>query len=249
MLCYYHLSGRKSREPALRQALFDWFVEVRCSLKGPLSYTLFRAKAQQLYVEMGCSDELKFSDKWIARWAQDFNISLQTPNKRFSLPKDVRQRRVIQLLKNVLRVRWYYKHVLGKDIEVLNMDQMPLHRNETAKSKTLNFKNTDCVVKTNHHLTRERVTCMTMVSSDEGLKPPHFVFKGKGTYLQHTLKRPDGVKTFWAEKGSYRLKTMLDTIKELPDLTKQDSVPGQTFKAYKICLLDDYSVHLNPDVS
>ena len=67
-------------------------------------------------------------------------------------------------------------------------------------------------MKTNHHLTRERVTCMTIMSSDEGIRPPHFVFKGKGTYLQHTLKRPDGVKTMFAEKGSYRLETMMETF-------------------------------------
>ena len=79
---------------------------------------------------------------------------------------------------------------------------MPLHRSETARSKSLNIKNTDCVVKTNHHLTRERVTCMTIMSSDEGIRPPHFVFNGK---------HPDGVKTMFAEKGSYRLETMMET--------------------------------------
>ena len=53
---------------------------------------------------------------------------------------------------------------------------------------------------------------MTIMSSDEGIRPPHFVFKGKGTYLQHTLKRPDGVKTLFAEKRSYRLETMMETF-------------------------------------
>ena len=50
--------------------------------------------------------------------------------------------RIVQLLKNIIRVGGYFFKVLGVDIQVVNMDQMPLHRNETARSKSLNIKNT-----------------------------------------------------------------------------------------------------------
>ena len=93
-------------------------------------------------MDLGCEDILKFSDKWIAGWSTEYDVSLQTPNKRFSLPRDVRIRRIVQLLKNIIRVGAYFFKFLGVDIQVVNMDQMPLHRNETARSKSLNIKNT-----------------------------------------------------------------------------------------------------------
>ena len=241
-------TGRKVNEPELRQRLFDWFVEVRCVLKGPLPRSMFRAKAERLLGELNCETDIKFSDNWITGWRKEYNVSLLQPNKRFALSAEVRERRVLQALKNILRVRVWFKKVVGIDIPIINMDQMPLHRNETARQKSMSMTGWDTMVKSNHHLTRERVTCLTIMDSSDGLLPPHFVFKGKGTRLQKELQRPPGVTTLWAEKGSYRLDTMLDTIKTLPSLTKKDSIPGQVYKGWKLMLLDDYSVHITPEV-
>ena len=41
-----------------------------------------------------------------------------------------------------------------------------IHRNESSGQKTLNFKNSECFVKENFHLSRERVTVFTQISSD-----------------------------------------------------------------------------------
>ena len=138
---------------------------------------LFRAKAEELHKDMNCESEIKFSNCWINGWMKEFNVSFLQPNKRYALSAEVRERRILDALKNILRVRVFFHKTFGIDIPVIGMDQMPLHRNETSKQKSLSFKGWETVVKQNHHLTRERVTCMTIVSSKDGCLPPHFVYK------------------------------------------------------------------------
>ena len=84
------------------------------------------------------------------------------------------------------------------------MDQMPLHRNESSGEKTLNFAGIETFVKENYMLSRERATFLTRLSSDKGVLPTHVVFKGVGTRIINELTIPDGVKVFFAPKGSYR---------------------------------------------
>ena len=53
----------------------------------------------------------------------------------------------------------------------------------------------------------------------------------------------EGVYTQWAEKGSYRLEQLKQTIKNLPNRHNIF-----TAKNYCIYVLDDYAVHLMPEV-
>ena len=129
------------------------------------------------------------------------------------------------------------------DPAILSVDQMPLHRNESSTQKTLNFRGREqyCFVKENHNLSREHCTVMTVVSSKKELKPPplEFVFKGKGQRV--TLNPPNKVKFQWAEKGSYRIKQMLEYINRLP------TIPAAFYpKRRVIFTLDDYSTHFLP---
>ena len=57
------------------------------------------------------------------------------------------------------------------------------------------------------------------------------------------LNPPDGVHTHWAERASYRLETMLETINNLPNRHHMFSQ-----KNYAIYVLDDYAVHLMDEV-
>ena len=72
----------------------------------------------------------------------------------------------------------------GKVPVILNGDQMPLHRNESASSKTMTLKGQETYVKENYMLSRERVTLFTQVCSAGDSKSrtpnPEFVFQGKG---------------------------------------------------------------------
>ena len=91
-------------------------------------------------------------------------------------------------------------------------------------------------------LSRERVTVFTQVTNKESIKlDPEFVFKGKGTRTKVSV--PDSVKYQWSPSGSYRIDQMLETISHLPNRYNPF-----TQKDFAIYVLDDYAVHLIPEV-
>lgn len=163
------------------------------------------------------------------------------------MSETVLKEQIIDFLKNIIRVRVFFKKRLKvKDVDIINGDQMPLHRNETAGQKTLTIKDCPIYVKENYMLSMERVTVFTQASSKNGLgMRPQFVFKGKGTILHDKLHRPEGVTTHWGPKGSYRLVTMKATIKTLPNLNAQNIFSQRQWAIY---ILDDYSVHVTEEV-
>ena len=90
-------------------------------------------------------------------------------------------------------------------------------------------------------LFRERVTVFTQVSSDSKLYTPEFVFKVKGTRTKINVE--EDIKSQWSPSGSYRLDQLLKTIGNLPN-----RYHPFTQKDYAIYILDDYAVHLMPEV-
>ena len=89
------------------------------------------------------------------------------------------------------------------------------------------------------------MTVFTQVSSDPSISlPTEFCLKGKRKRVK--LDPPSNAKFNWAPKGSYRLETMLQTIKNLPDRSNLDLFCKE--KGFAIYVLDDFSVHLMNDV-
>ena len=156
-------AGRKCKAPEVRRALFEWFVDVRGCLKARLPIRLFRSKAQSLHVEWlrdqdeetRAKDDLKFTRCWIKGWCKEYNVSLLKPNKRYQISQWERILRVTELLKNVIRVRYYFNYYFKKEPTIINGDQMPLHRNESSGQKTMSMKNHSVFVKENYMLSRE----------------------------------------------------------------------------------------------
>lgn len=74
-------AGRKVKAPEVRVLLFNWFVDVRESLKGRLPRRLFKLKAQQLYAEwliqnpVPEQEKLKFSTN--GSWENEYGVSLR----------------------------------------------------------------------------------------------------------------------------------------------------------------------------
>ena len=200
--------GRKVTAPEVREALYDLFIDIRGSLKARLPRSLFKAQAKVFYDNWWSqqSDEVKkqpplvFSNKWIKGWMTEYKASLRKPNKRFQIKQSDREERVYEYIKNVWTVRKFFLDNFSVDPPVINGDQMPLHRNESASQKTLNIQGCDTYVKENYSLSRERVTAFTQASSDPSIKVlPEFVFRGKGTRTK--LQPPPGIKYHWAPKG------------------------------------------------
>ena len=205
--------GKKVTAPEVREPLYDWFIDTRGSLKARLPRSLFKAQAKFFYDNWWSqqSDEVKkqpplvFSNKWIKGWMIEYKVNLRKPNKRFQIKQSDREERAHEYIKNVWTVRKFFLDNFSIDPPVINGDQMPLHRNESALQKTLNIQGCDTYVKENYSLSRERVTAFTQASSDPSIKVlPEFVFKGKGTRTK--LQPPAGIKYHWTPKGSYRLE-------------------------------------------
>ena len=153
-----------------------------------------------------------------------------------------REERIFEYQKNIWIVRKYFIENFGVDSPALNGDQMTLHRNESSTQKTLNFTGLDTYVKENYSLSRERITVYTQVCSDPKVSlKPEFVFKGKGVRVK--LNPPQDVKFQWAPKGSYRLEHMQSTIANLPNRHNIF-----THQNYGIYVLDNYSVHIMPEI-
>ena len=91
-------AGRKSQAVEVRQAAFEWFVDVRGSLKGRLPIKIFKAKCIELYQlwlekqdeEIHVDKQLKFYTFWVKDWMKEYNVSLLKPNKRFAISQEDR---------------------------------------------------------------------------------------------------------------------------------------------------------------
>ena len=90
-------------------------------------------------------------------------------------------------------------------------------------------------------LSRERVTVFTPVSSDSKLYTSEFVFKVKGTHTKINVE--EDIRSQWSPSGSYRLDQLLKMIGNLPN-----RYHSFTQKDYAIYILNDYAVHLMPEV-
>ena len=112
-------------------------------MKARLPKSMLRAKAIELYEEWlkqnptPESERLKFSEKWINQWMREYGVSLLKPNKRFSVSAADRKKRITDFVKNIIRVRYFYKVRHGVEPEIINIHQRPLHRNKSGGQKTM----------------------------------------------------------------------------------------------------------------
>ena len=241
---------RKVIAPTVRETLYDWFIDIRTALKARLPRSLFTALAKFFY-DQWCDQlpdderqqpELVYLNKWINEWMREYNVSLKKPNKCYQIKQVDRKERIFEYIKNVWTVQKFFIDNFSVDPPIINGDQVPLHRNDSASQNTLDIKGYKTYVKENYSLSRERIIAFTQVSSDPNVVVrPGFVFKGKG--IRKTLNPPEGIKYQWAQKGSHRLEQMLGTISNLPNRHNIF-----TMKNYCIYVLDDYSVHIIPKV-
>ena len=63
---------------------------------------------------------------------KEYSVSLRQPNKKYAIKNEDRIIRIKNYLKNILTVGKYFTDKYGVDAPVINGDQMPLHRNESA---------------------------------------------------------------------------------------------------------------------
>ena len=97
-------AGRKCKAPEVREAVFEWFINVRGVLKRRLPKKIFRTMYQQFY-----SEWLKHKPEPIQQdWMREYNDSLRKPNKRFATKNEDRIIRRKYYLQNIWKVRKYF---------------------------------------------------------------------------------------------------------------------------------------------
>jgi hypothetical protein len=92
-------AGRKAVAPEVREAAFQWFVDVRGGLKGRLPRKLFRLKCLELFekwkeTQNAPDTQLMFGNKWIHDWMSEYRVSLKHPNKTYALAQAERIKRI-----------------------------------------------------------------------------------------------------------------------------------------------------------
>ena len=143
--------------------MYDWFIDIRSSLKARLPKSMFNAQCKIFYEQWLLQQEKEFpeekkivySNKQIRRWIQEYNVGLRKPNKRFQIKQADREKRIFEYLKNIWTVRKFFIDNFEIDPPIINEDQMPVHRNKSASQRTLNFTGLDTYVKEDYSLARE----------------------------------------------------------------------------------------------
>ena len=107
-------AGRKRKAPKVRDAMLEWFINVRGVLNGRLPKKMFRRKCQKVYSKwlkqqpetIPDEKQLKFSKHWIQDRVKEYKVSLGKPNKRFAIKNEDR----------IIRIRLFTKYLDGKKV-------------------------------------------------------------------------------------------------------------------------------------
>ena len=202
-------AGRPYKAPKFRDALFQWFVDIRAAVAARISPRLVTMKAmamcEQALAEMrrtGAYSQLpSITSKWLYGWKQQFGISFRKPNAKFKCSRAVLERRLRAMWLTNIRVRALATLVFGHDLPMLGFDQKGLHMNETGSKdvRTLCLRGAPVVpLKENHAATRDRFSLMTTVTScaDQAVAAGgpalEVLFRGKTNRIIRGLVVPAG---------------------------------------------------------
>ena len=98
--------GSKKSVPEVREATYDWFIDICSSLKARLPKSMFKPQCKIFYKQWLSQQEkevpeekkIMFSNKWIRGWMQEYKVSLRMPNKRFQIKLADREEHIFEYL-------------------------------------------------------------------------------------------------------------------------------------------------------
>jgi len=107
--------GRPRKAPVLSELVFQWFVDIRGSIKGRLPTRTVLCKARQIAIEyfksslrMGEVPRLPRIDKmWIWRWKRQHGVSFRKPNRRYKVSMQGLRIRLRIFWLNNIKVRYF----------------------------------------------------------------------------------------------------------------------------------------------
>ena len=174
--------GAPYKTPMIREALWDFFVDIRRSVASTVSPKLLLLKAREIAETVlrcqrlsGHYSPLPVIDRnWLHRWKRDKGVVWRRPNCRYKCSRSKLMARLRAMYINNFKIRRLAWHFLGHEMSrVCNgVDEKPLHFNEAGSKnvRTLEVVGAPAVrLKQNHAASRERASVMTWVSSDESV--------------------------------------------------------------------------------
>ena len=252
--------------PLIRELLWDWFVDMRASVKGTLSPKFVLLKAREiattiLRAQRGHGKFIlmpRLDKKWLYRWKRDKGVVFRKPNCRYKCSKAVLLRRLRAMWLNVIRVRRFAERLWHIDLapRIFGIDEKPVHFNEAGSKnvRTLEISGApEVVLKQNHAATRERVSVMTTVcscpdvSSQPRLLPVEVLFKATSAKRTAKLEVPANrnVSVAWAEKGSYRAAHLMRFLERWLDPWTEERARTHD---YRILFLDVATSHIGDEI-
>ena len=195
---------------AIKEELFEWFVSVKASLAGRLPPQILMVKAramcEELLIEMkrtGKFIALPIIDKhWFRRWKVEYQVCCRKPNNKYKVSLNVLRGRLRSMWLTTTKLRALARCLFNRDMTVEGLDQKGIHMNETGSKNTpvLCLKGAPEVAwKENHAATRQRVSLMTVVTSDParasrpGGPPLEVMFKGETKRVLKDVEVPIAV--------------------------------------------------------
>ena len=255
-------AGRFHKASLVREELYEWFTDIKRSMKCRFPVRALMCQAQILtetYV-VECirggrrADPPKITYEWLREWRQLYGVSLRKPNRRFFVPRPVLKERLEITWLNIMRVRKLATLALGYDLALYNADQSPFHMNESGSKNagTLCIRGCGVVpLKEVHAATRSRWTVQTCVSSDfvagQAIPPLELMFKAEGDALKKRLQTHIPEWAPWltvvtSPKGSYQEHDVLEYIETTMHWRLQGNVP------WRILLMDAYAPQMTDRV-
>ena len=109
--------GSKKSVPEVCETMYNWFIDIRSSLKARLPKSMFKAPCKIFYEQCLSQQEkevpeekkIVFSNKWVRGWMQEYNVSLRKPNKRFQMKQTDREECIFEYLKNIWTAKVLYR--------------------------------------------------------------------------------------------------------------------------------------------
>ena len=122
LTCFRGLKGPAQKCPAIAQALWQWFVNIRSSVETVMSpkYLLRSAKYIADQVVAAMTDEGEYIEvplidmRWFRRWRQDHGVVLMQPNRRYKVPWPLMVERLCYMWMNNFSVRYLAHKFLGR---------------------------------------------------------------------------------------------------------------------------------------
>jgi hypothetical protein len=202
--------GRPVKAAAIREELFEWFVSLKAAVAGRFPPKLLMVKARsmcsELLTEMKRTGQYialpKIDKHWLRRWKLEYGVCLRKPNRKYKVSLNVCRGRLRSMWLSCIRIRALARCVFSRDLTIEGIDQKGIHMNEcgSKNTPTLCLKGApDVALKENHAATRQRVSLMTTVTSDEtraarpGGPPLEVMFKGETKRILKDVEVPDGV--------------------------------------------------------